>query len=354
VWFLGRFQSVRAALGDWKTYSSGHGIGLNPEINKAWANALICIDPPAHTAMRKLITDRLGAAHLRHVEETIDRRATELAERLASGVVFDAVTDLAHDLPINVIMDLIGWPAAVRHQILELSDGAFDTCGPGNERMRSGMAQIETMMKLIAEVYDSGTLTPGGFGATIADSARRGEIPREAAIGLLAGYVVAAFDTTISGISSGIWLFANNPDQWDLVRADESLIPKAFGEILRLETPIQHFSRVTTCEVPLEGGFAIPGGSRVIVSYAAANRDERQFPDPDRFDVLRHNGATHLAFGAGNHACAGQSLAKLEAHAVLRALARRVRRFELSEAPSRRLYNMTRAFSRIPTRALAA
>jgi cytochrome P450 len=215
------------------------------------------------------------------------------------------------------------------------------------------MSKIDEMMQLISEMYDAGSLKPGGFGATVADSARRGEIPREAAIGLLAGYVVAAFDTTISGISSGVWLFANNPGQWDLVRANEQLVPKAFNEVLRLETPIQHFSRVTTRDVDLGDGVVIPEGARVIVSYAAANRDERRFPDPDCFDVTRPNSAGHLAFGAGNHACAGQSLAKLEAHAVLKALARRVGRFALAGPPVRRLYNMTRAFSRLPILASA-
>jgi cytochrome P450 len=347
VWFLGRFDAVRTALGDWKTFSSGQGIGLNPEINRAWANALICVDPPAHTAMRRLITDRIGPAHLKPIEDTIDRRANALVDELVARGRFDAVVDLAHDLPVNIIMELIGWPPEMRQRLLELSDGSFDPCGPENARMQSGMAKIDVMMQLIAEIYDAGTLKPGGFGATVADSARRGEIPREAAIGLLAGYVVAAFDTTISGISSAVWLFARNLAQWDLVRSNQSLVPKAFNEVLRLETPIQHFSRITTRDISMSEGVVIPEGSRVIVSYAAANRDERQFPDPDRFEVGRPNSASHLAFGAGNHACAGQSLAKLEAHAVLRALARRVRRFELNGPPARKLYNMTRAFSRI-------
>ena len=352
VWFLGRFSVVRDALGDWKSFSSGQGIGLNAAINSAWANALICVDPPAHTAMRKLITDRIGPTHLKPIEDTIDRRANELVDRLVGRGRFDAVMELAHDLPVNILMDLIGWPPEVRSRLLELSDGSFDTCGPENARMRAGMLKVDEMMRTIAEIYDSGALTPGGFGATVADSARRGEIPREAAIGMLAGYVVAAFDTTIAGIGSGIWLFATHPEQWERVRADPALVPKAFNEILRLESPIQHFSRVATRDIDLGEGVVIPAGARAVVSYAAANRDERQFPAPDDFDVTRSNSATHLAFGAGNHACAGQGLAKLEAHAVFKALARRVRRFELDGPPVRTPYNMTRAFTRVPTRTL--
>lgn len=124
-----------------------------------------------------------------------------------------------------------------------------------------------------------------------------------------------------------------------------------FNEILRLETPIQNFSRVTTREVDLGEGVVVPAGARVIVSYAAANRDERHFDDPERFDIKRAR-QDHLAFGHGNHACAGQGLARLEAHAVFKALAARVRRFELTAPPVRQINNITRGFRRIAARAL--
>jgi cytochrome P450 len=217
--------------------------------------------------------------------------------------------------------------------------------------MRKALPRLAEMMALIAQIYDGGTLAFGGFGSTIADAARRGEISREAAIGLLAGYVVAAFDTTINGIASGIWLFAAHREQWERLRAEPGLVLRAFNEILRMETPIQNFSRVTTRAVELAEGVVIPAGARVIVSYAAANRDERHFDDPTRFDIKRTR-VDHLAFGYGNHACAGQGLARLEAHAVFKALAARVSRFELTAPPMRQLNNITRGFTRMAARAI--
>lgn len=348
AWFLGRYAEVRQALSDWKTFSSAQGIGLNPVINEAWANALICVDPPRHTAMRKLITDRLGPLQIRKVEETIDRRAQQLVDSLVDRGRFDAVRDLAYDLPINVIMDLIGWPHEVRAEVLQLAEGGFDPCGPANEKMQASLPRLQRMMQLIESVYDAGTLIPGGFGSTIADSTRRGEIPREAAIGMLAGYVVAAFDTTISAMASGIWLFARHPGEWDRLRADPDLIPRACQEIIRMESPIQMFSRVATRDVEYDG-ITLPAGARTIVCYASANRDGRQFADPDRFDVARHPNA-HLGFGMGNHACAGQSLARLELHAVFTALARRVARFELEAEPTLAPHQITRSFAHVPVR----
>ena len=349
-WFIGRHEELRRSLGDWQTYSSASGIGLNPVINHAWANALICVDPPIHTRMRTFINERLSPRALRPVEDIIDQRANELADRLVKRPGFDAVTDLAHELPVNVIMDLIGWPEEVRGLLLEMAEGSFNACGPANERMRGALPRLEAMMGLIAGVYDAGTLAPRGFGSTIADAARRGEISRDAAIGLLAGYVVAAFDTTINGIASGVWLFATHPDQWDRMRAEPLLVTRAFNEILRMESPIQNFSRVTTRDVGMSEGIVIPAGSRVIVSYAAANRDERHFENPECFDIKRSR-VDHLAFGFGNHGCAGQGLARLEAHSVFKALARRVTKFELTGAPVRQLNNITRGFAHLPARA---
>lgn len=218
IWFIGRYDQARAALSDWETWSSAQGIGLNPVINEAWANALIHTDPPVHTAQRKLFMDRLGPRQLKPLEATITQRAEALAEHIAHIGTFDAVKDVAQDLPVNVIMDLIGWPQEVRGGLLELANGSFNACGPDNDRMRGALPQLDALMQFVSGVYNAGTLVPGGFGATIADAARRGDIPREAAIGLLVGYVVAAFDTTISAMASGVMLFAQNPEQWDLLR----------------------------------------------------------------------------------------------------------------------------------------
>lgn len=352
VWFLGRHETVRGALGDWQTWSSAQGIGLNPVINEAWANALICVDPPLHTGMRKLITDRLGPRQLDGVQQTITRRAEALAERIAAQRDFDAVTEVAHDLPVGVIMDLIGWPEDVRGGLLELAAGSFDACGPDNPRMRAALPRLQAMMAFIAETCDAGRLAPGGFGWTIADAARRGEIPREAAIGLLAGYVVAAFDTTIAAIANGLFRFAENPAQWERLRADPSQMPSAFNEIVRIDTPIQSFARVATRDVHLGEGVVVPAGARALVCYASASRDERRFPDPDRFDIGRRP-LDHLGFGLGVHGCAGQTLARLEAHAVFTALARHVRSLELLETPQRTLNNLIRCHARIRMRAHA-
>jgi cytochrome P450 len=285
------------------------------------------------------------------VQDRITQRADALAARMAEMQEFDAVTDVAHDLPVGVIMDLIGWPHEVRDNLLEMAAGSFDACGPDNARMRAALPRLEAMMALVAHTYDENLLEPGGFGATVAEAAQRGEIPREAAIGLLAGYVVAAFDTTISAISHGLLLFAQNPAQWRRLREEPDLVGAAFNETVRMEAPIQGFSRLATRDVDLGDGVIVPAGARAIVSCGSANRDGRHFENPDRFDVDRRP-LDHLGFGFGVHNCAGQHLARMEAQAVFSALARRVHGLALSGPPQRALNNISRGYARIPMRTL--
>jgi cytochrome P450 len=162
---------------------------------------------------------------------------------------------------------------------------------------------------------------------------------------MMIDYMGPSLDTTILAISSGVWLFANNPDQWDLVRGDPSLITGVMNEILRMEAPIRGFSRYVARDYDLDG-VLLPEGSRAIVFYGAANRDPGQFPDPNRFDIRRDNAGRHMAFGAGPHMCLGMSLARLEMRALFTALARRVQRFHIEEQ-ERLLNNILHGFSKL-------
>lgn len=350
--FIGRFRDVRAGLNDWRSFSSAQGVGLNPIINQAWDEALICQDPPVHTARRKVITDVLGPVALKPLADTIDARAAALAERLARMGTFDAVADLAHDLPIGVVMDLIGWPQDVRPRLLELAEGSWNAAGPDNARMRAGLVQLQAMMALIADIYDQNRVQPGGFAAQLIGVAHAGQITRETAIGMLAGYIVAAFETTISAMAHGAWLFARHPAEWDKLRADPALAMQAANEIVRLESPLQNFSRMCVADVELSDGTVVQAGTRVILSYASANRDDRQFDQPDAFIIDRRE-RQNLGFGHGPHGCAGQGLARMELAAVFAALARRIDRLELAGQPERALNNVARGFRRVPMRALA-
>ncbi|TWH73010.1 cytochrome P450 [Modestobacter roseus] len=191
-------------------------------------------------------------------------------------------------------------------------------------------------------------LTGDGFGAAIWAAADRGEITPQQAPLMVRSLLTAGVDTTVHGISAVLYGLASHPGEWDRLRADPSLARIAFDEAVRWESPVQLFFRTTTTDVPI-GGTVVPAGRKVLMSYAAANRDPRRWSDPDRFDLTR-DPSGHMGFGMGLHQCVGQHVARLEAEAVLIALSRRVRSIELA-GPVRRHHNNTlRALDSLPLR----
>jgi cytochrome P450 len=207
------------------------------------------------------------------------------------------------------------------------------------------MPVLTEMMQYAREHAVPGKLKPGSWAEAIHHAAAAGEVPPEAVPVMMIDYMGPSLDTTIFGISSGVWLFASYPDQWDLVRNDPSLISAAVNEILRMEAPLQGFSRCVARDCDLDG-VTLPEGSRAIVFYGAANRVPRQFPDPDRFDIQRANAGRHMAFGAGPHGCLGMNLAKLEMRSLFMALAQKVKRFRI-EAEGRVMNNVLRGFGKL-------
>jgi cytochrome P450 len=276
----------------------------------------------------------------------IAARADRHVEDLVARGSFDAVTELARAVPVAIVLDLLGFPDEGRDRLLEWAEGFGNLNGPANERMQGSLPAMQELFGWLTTTCTRERMVPGGFATTIHEAAERGDIPQEAVVPLMSSYALPAMDTTISAIGSAVQLFLENPDQWAAVRADHTLVPGAFNEVLRMESPVQAFARVTHRPYSAEG-VSIPENVRVVVLYGAANRDERKYLDPDRFDVRREN-VDHVAFGSGTHSCPGQGLTRLEAHAVLEALARRVDKWKSAGEPRRRLTNITRSLDSLP------
>ncbi|MTD54024.1 cytochrome P450 [Amycolatopsis pithecellobii] len=346
VWAMGRYGPVRAALRDWETYSSAQGIALNPVANGTTEGRLLTSDPPEHDTLRSVLAHRLLPRQLRDVGQTVARRAEELVEGVVAAGEFDAVSDLAQALPLGIVLDLIGLPQDGRDEILRWADGAFSASGPEGPRTARGLALLEEQFQYLITRATRDQLAPGSMGWAIYQAADEGRIDAKSTLPLMSAYLTAGLDTTVNAIGNAVYYFAHNPGQWDLVRQNPEIVANAFNEVLRVESPVQFFTRVTTREVDVEG-VRLPEGARVMMMYASANRDERRWENPATFDV-RRNAAEHIAFGHGVHGCAGQALARIEGHAILQSLAKRVARFEVS-APERRINQLIRGFKSLPT-----
>ncbi|WP_433502849.1 cytochrome P450 [Pseudonocardia halophobica] len=343
IWAIPRYADVRRALADWAGFSS-RGIALNEHVNRMLVGSVLASDPPFHDTLRAVLSERLGPRAVRPLQAEIAARAERLVDELVEKGSFDAVTDLAVTFPFSVVFDLIGIPDDARPKMLGWADATFTVFGPLNERTLGGLDAIGEMFGWLGTLQAT-DLKEGSMGRDIFRAADEGRIGRESCIPLLAAYTSAGLDTTINAIANAVHLLGTHPDQWDLLTADPGLVPSALNEVLRYDAPVQGFGRTVTEDVEIDG-VPVRSGCQVLLLYGSGNRDERRYPEPDRFDVNR-NPVDHLAFGYGTHACAGQALARLEAHAVLMALATRVRRFRVGE-PVRHLNNVVRGLERLP------
>jgi cytochrome P450 len=345
AYVLSRYDDVRAGLGDHETFISGRGIGLSDEGNATRKGVIIASDNPLHDQLRSVLSERLSPKAMNVIRAEISEKAEALVAGVVARTSFDAVTDLAQAFPLTIVADLIGLPAADRLRLLEWADAGFNLWGPRNERNIRSLPVWAGLIDYIVTQATRDKLTPGSMGAAIYEAADRGVISHDQCPALFVSYLVAGVDTTINAIGNAVAYFAEFPDQWDMLREKPNLIPSAFEEILRIDAPLQLVRRYCVRDVEV-GGSPIPADSNVVLIYASGNHDERKFPDPTRFDVTR-NPVDHLTFGYGLHGCAGQALARLEAHAIFRALAKRVERFTTG-IPVRRLNNVMRGLEHLP------
>lgn len=345
-WVMARYADVRRALARHTVFRSGEGIGLTPEANETTRGAILTSDPPVHGQLRSVLNERMSPAGLANERAAINRAADELVEGLLKKGQFDAVSDLAQAYPVGIVLDLIGVPHDVRPKLLGWADAMFNTFGPPNERTQKSLPVLKEFATYIFTV-DRKMLTPGSLGEAVFEASERGVISAEQSALLLSAYLGAGLDTTINSISAAIYRLGSNPDQWRALRESPALITQTYDEVLRIDSPVLGFTRVTSEDVDV-GGVTIPAGDRVLLLFASANRDPRKWDDPDRFDISRAP-SDHLAFGLGRHLCAGQALARMEVEALLRALVERVESFEVG-TPVPHLNNVIRGLASLPTK----
>lgn len=341
VWVVPGYAEVRAVLRDWRSFSSAAGTAMDDGVNRLRAGNIISTDPPEHEALRGVLAAQLSARALGVLHDDIESRARAMVDTMLTNGGGDVVTELAEPLPLNVVADLVGFPTEGRQSLLGWVEASFNTFGPMNQRTRDSIPLLEGVWRYLRQVAEPGRLAPGGLGEAIFSAAVRGDVTDEQRLPLLFAYATAGIDTTVNALSSALWLLGTHDDQWQALRDDPTLATGAFNETLRLEAPIQCFTRMAGSESRI-GQVDVPAGARVLVLFGSANRDERKWAEPERFDI-RRPAADHVAFGYGVHSCAGQYLARLEGQIVLSVLARTVSNIRVVSVERKR-NNVLRGF----------
>jgi len=352
VYALARFAECKAVLRDDDTFVSGQGVALNAIANRLSRGTTLNSDGKDHDQRRKLVAHRMLPRALRAISEGVDEQAAQVVDAGLGGHEIDGVADLASALPLAVVPDLVGWPRDQRDHLLAWGGATFDILGPFNRRWVTSFPSSVQMLRFARRVVRRRSVIEGSLGHDVLIAADNGKLPHRACPPLMVDYVGPSLDTTISAISNALHLFGTFPEQWEILKSNRDLIPNAVNEVIRYESPLRAFSRKALRETTI-GDTTIPAGSRVLVIYASANRDENEWDHADTFDI-RRDANRQLGFGHGAHACAGQALARLETEAMLRALVERVDRIELTSPPTWAINNIIRRFEYLPLKLIAA
>lgn len=348
VYALPRHSAVKQVLADDSLFVSGKGVGLNPLINAAGQGTTLISDGDVHRMRRQLVAHRLTPRALRSFADEVAAMAEAVVVEAVRRSEVDGVEDVALKLPMTVVPDFVGWPEDGRENLLRWGGATFDLIGPTNRRAITAIPDMLRAQAYIRSVVRKGRVIPGSMSHEVLEAARAGRIAPDECPKLMFDYMAPSLDTTAGAIAAALWLFATNPEQWDQLKANRDLVPAAVQEVVRIEAPLRAFSRIAAADAEI-AGTPIPAGARLLVIYASANRDERVFADPDRFDISR-DASAHVGFGYGTHGCAGQGLARLETQAILRALLAHVERIELTGYPTMAMNNIIHRFETLPLR----
>ncbi|AYJ51640.1 cytochrome P450 [Rhodococcus sp. P1Y] len=349
---VSRYADCKTVLLDDETFISGDGVALNPVANRLGRGTTLNSDGDEHALKRSVLAHRLTPKAVRTMRAAVEEKAEQIVDTaLAKGLV-DGVDDLATALPTSIVPDLVGWPEEGRENLLRWAGATFDSLGPINRQSIGAAKAAGEMMAFSKRVVRERSVLPGSMGADVLTAADENKIPESQCPALMIDYLAPSLDTTIGAISSALHLFAHNPEQWQILRDDPDRIPNAVNEVVRYESPLRAFSRRAVRDTDI-GGAPVPAGARILVIYASANRDPREWHDPDTFDITR-DAARQLGFGSGVHGCAGQGLARLETQTLLRLLARRVERIEPAGTPRWAVNNVIHRFDRLPLKLVAA
>jgi cytochrome P450 len=315
AWLITGYDDVRAALAD-------------PRLNKDWMKLvpedwtpdpvvgylnvhLLNMDPPNHTRLRKLVNKAFTPRRVAGLRPRIEAITSSLLDAMAAAPAdeVDLIEAFAFPLPITVICELIGIPAADQDEFKGWSHAIVSSVVSQEELYSAGVA----MYRYFTDLLTAKRATPGDdlLSALIAardeeDSLSEGEL-----IGMLFLLLVAGHETTTNLISSGTLALLTHPDELARLRSDPSLLPGAVEELLRYCNPVNHATERFTLEPTEIGGVTIPAREWVLCALSSANHDPDRFTDPGQLDLGR-DASGHLAFGHGIHFCLGAPLARLE------------------------------------------
>jgi cytochrome P450 len=365
-YFLTRYDDCLAVYRDHEIWRSDKHIDFRPAFGDSalyehHTTSLVFNDPPYHSRVRKLLAPAFTPRALSRLQPQIEALVDRLLDRARERGTIDLIEDFAAAIPIQLIGDLLNLPLDERGPLRDWSLAILGALEPtlSPQQLQTGVRAVDEFKVYLAQhIRREAKAGRGGAGEVLAALIGGSEFDAGAAVNarlseleLIHNCIFllnAGHETTTNLIGNGIDLLIRNPDALDDLRAHPELIDSGVEEFLRMESSNQLGNRRAASGTVL-GGISMEAGTYVHIAIGAANRDPAQFPDPDRLDIRRQPNR-HLAFGTGIHACAGMSLARMEARVAIGKLVARFREIERAGTPVRGNRARFRGFAKYPVR----
>jgi cytochrome P450 len=356
-WAVTRYADVLQVSRDPNAFHSAptSTIGDMPAEIAEWLGSMINMDAPKHTKLRLIVNRGFTPRQIARIEESVRTQAKEIVDRVAPLGECDFVTEFAAALPLQIICDMMGIPRSDTRHIFELTNVILGVGDPEyvqtlEQLIEAGMGLFQYGLALaedrLANPRDD--ITTALMQAEIEDENGRHRLTSGELGSFFLLLVVAGNETTRTAISHGMKMLTEQPDQRKLWVDDfDAVSPTAVEEIVRWSTPVINFRRTATRDTVV-GDQAVKEGQKVVMFYNSANRDERAFDDPYRFDVLRTPNE-HFGFGAGGpHFCLGANLARREIRVMFEELLRRLPDIEVTGEPDMLQSSFIHGIKRMP------
>ncbi|HEY8514608.1 MAG TPA: cytochrome P450 [Candidatus Binatia bacterium] len=359
-WALSRFRDVLDASHDWQTYSSAQGTTVERIDGAVFGERpmMIFTDPPRHDRLRKLVNRAFTPRRIAELEPFARETVVRLLEPLVRQGGGDFVKDLSAPLPMAMIFTMLGVPEGDRVWLRKQMDASLersrDTPDIPPHAIEAMIAMQDYWDRLVAELRkkpNEGLISALLEAEIETDDGSRTRLTDGEVVGFCTLIGAAGNETVTKLLANAAVLFARHRDQYEKILESPQRIPNAVEEVLRYTSPSQYQGRVTTRDVEWYGT-TVPQGARILLLTGSANRDEREFPDPDRFDIERKIPIA-LGFGQGVHFCLGASLARLESRVALEEFSRRFPRYRVDEARCVRVHmSNVHGFESVPFEAV--
>jgi len=329
MYVTGRHQYAQVMLANDDQFSAFGRPFFTPQTIRA--DILITDDRPKHPRVRRPIQRAMSPAVMRQMKETFALEAERQVDALMAHGTLDveARRDVVGKFVLKVFPDIIGLPEAGRDFLLDYGDVVFNTFGPQNELYHKTLAKAGPVLNWVVDACKRENLKPGLMGMQMYEAADTGEITQDEAVLLVLSILSAGSDSTIASL-------AKFPEQWQHLRDNPALIRTVLEEGLRYESITRFLGRGVLADFDIEG-VVVPAGAKLGAMMYAVGRDPRRWENADRFDLTRQV-VGHVGFGAGIHACVGQSVARMESECLFGALSKRIKHIE-AIGPSKPLIN---------------